>query len=211
MQNDSGQPLSLSITYTTAEHAQRLTLLREEAKKAGLNLELNLMDASAGFKSMLEKKHQSAWMAWSSGRYPAYWEHFHKVNANKPQTNNIMNLDDDAISALVEQYDKAFDFGKKAELSRQIQQRLYELASFVPAYQVPYTRAGAWRWIKLPKTPATPQSDLLYWPLDGANSGYRFGGLLWIDEQRKAETKAAIKQGKTFPPVTVIDTRYQPP
>ena len=97
------------------------------------------MDASAGFKSMLEKKHQSAWMAWSGGRYPAYWEFFHRVNANKPQTNNIMNLDDEALSALVEQYDKAFDFGKKAELSRQIQQRLYELASFVPAYQVPHT------------------------------------------------------------------------
>ncbi|MFM5702927.1 extracellular solute-binding protein [Aeromonas caviae] len=209
LRNDKGQPLSLSITYTTAEHAQRLTLLREEAKKAGLNLELNLMDASAGFKSMLEKKHQSAWMAWSGGRYPAYWEHFHRVNANKPQTNNIMNIDDDRISALVEQYDKAFDFGKKADLSRQIQQRLYELASFVPAYQVPYTRAGAWRWVRLPKVPATPQSDLLYWPLDGSNSGYSFGGLLWIDEAAKAQTRAAIKGGQTFPPVTITDTTYQ--
>ncbi|MFM5798103.1 extracellular solute-binding protein [Aeromonas caviae] len=209
LRNDKDQPLSLSITYTTAEHAQRLTLLREEAKKAGLNLELNLMDASAGFKSMLEKKHQSAWMAWSGGRYPAYWEHFHRVNANKPQTNNIMNIDDDRISALVEQYDKAFDFGKKADLSRQIQQRLYELASFVPAYQVPYTRAGAWRWIRLPKVPATPQSDLLYWPLDGSNSGYSFGGLLWIDEAAKAQTRAAIKGGQTFPPVTITDTTYQ--
>lgn len=209
LRNDKGQPLSLSITYTTAEHAQRLTLLREEAKKAGLNLELNLMDASAGFKSMLEKKHQSAWMAWSGGRYPAYWEHFHRVNANKPQTNNIMNIDDDRISALVEQYDKAFDFGKKADLSRQIQQRLYELASFVPAYQVPYTRAGAWRWIRLPKVPATPQSDLLYWPLDGSNSGYSFGGLLWIDEAAKAQTRAAIKGGQTFPPVTITDTTYR--
>ncbi|WP_372587287.1 extracellular solute-binding protein [Aeromonas caviae] len=209
LRNDKGQPLSLSITYTTAEHAQRLTLLREEAKKAGLNLELNLMDASAGFKSMLEKKHQSAWMAWSGGRYPAYWEHFHKVNANKPQTNNIMNIDDDRISALVEQYDKAFDFSKKADLSRQIQQRLYDLASFVPAYQVPYTRAGAWRWIRLPKVPATPQSDLLYWPLDGSNSGYSFGGLLWIDEATKAQTRAAIKGGQTFPPVTITDTTYQ--
>lgn len=209
LQNDKGQPLTLNITYTTAEHAQRLTLLREEAKKAGLNLELNLMDASAGFKSMLEKKHQSAWMAWSGGRYPAYWEFFHKVNANKPQTNNIMNIDDDAISALVEQYDKAFDFGKKAELSRQIQQRLYELASFVPAYQVPYTRAGAWRWVRLPKVPATPQSDLLYWPLDGGNSGYSYGGLLWIDEEAKTQTRAAIKSGQTFPPVTRIDTTYQ--
>ncbi|WP_221366610.1 extracellular solute-binding protein [Aeromonas caviae] len=209
LRNDKGQPLSLSITYTTAEHAQRLTLLREEAKKAGLNLELNMMDASAGFKSMLEKKHQSAWMAWSGGRYPAYWEYFHRVNANKPQTNNIMNIDDDRISALVEQYDKAFDFGKKADLSRQIQQRLYELASFVPAYQVPYTRAGAWRWVRLPKVPATPQSDLLYWPLDGSNSGYSFGGLLWIDEAAKAQTRAAIKGGQTFPPVTITDTTYQ--
>lgn len=211
LQNQKGQPLTLSITYTTAEHAQRLTLLREEAKKAGLNLELNLMDASAGFKSMLEKKHQSAWMGWSSGRYPAYWEHFHKVNANKPQTNNIMNIDDDAITTLVEQYDKEFDFAKKAALSRQIQQRLYELASFVPAYQVPYTREGAWRWIKLPKLPATPKSDLLYWPLDGGSSGYSYGGLLWIDDQLKTETKAAIKNGKTFPAVMKIDTTYRQP
>ncbi|MEL3922874.1 extracellular solute-binding protein [Aeromonas enteropelogenes] len=211
LQDDKGQPLTLTITYTTAEHAQRLTLLREEAKKAGLNLELNLMDASAGFKSMLEKKHQSAWMAWSGGRYPAYWEFFHKVNANKPQTNNIMNIDDDAISTLVEQYDKEFDFAKKAALSRQIQQRLYELASFVPAYQVPYTREGAWRWIKLPKVPATPKSELLYWPLDGGNSGYSYGGLLWIDEALKTETKAALKRGQTFPPVVRIDKTYQQP
>ncbi|MDM5135589.1 extracellular solute-binding protein [Aeromonas salmonicida] len=211
LQNNKGQPLTLTITYTTAEHAQRLTLLREEAKKAGLNLELNLMDASSGFKSMLEKKHQSAWMAWSGGRYPAYWEFFHKVNANKPQTNNIMNIDDDAITTLVEQYDKEFDFAKKAGLSRQIQQRLYELASFVPAYQVPYTREGAWRWIKLPKLPATPKSDLLYWPLDGGSSGYSYGGLLWIDDQLKTETKAAIKNGKTFPAVMKIDTTYRQP
>ncbi len=66
-----------------------------------------------------------------------------------------------------------------------------------------------WRWIRLPKVPATPQSDLLYWPLDGSNSGYSFGGLLWIDETAKAQTRAAIKGGQTFPPVTITDTTYQ--
>ncbi len=74
---------------------------------------------------------------------------------------------------------------------------------------MPYTRAGAWRWVRLPKVPATPQSDLLYWPLDGSNSGYSFGGLLWIDEAAKAQTRAAIKGGQTFPPVTITDTTYQ--
>ncbi|EOD53585.1 extracellular solute-binding protein [Aeromonas molluscorum] len=211
LQDAKGRPLSLSVIYTTSEHSQRLTMLREEAKKAGLNLDLNLMDASAGFKAMLEKKHQSAWMAWSTGRYPAYWEYFHKVNAHKPQTNNIMNIDDDVITALVEQYDKEFDFAKKAELSRQIQARLYEIASFVPTYQVPYTREGAWRWIKLPKGIATAKSEVLYWPLDGFNSGYSYGGLFWIDKTVKQETLDAIKQGTRFPPVNIRDTRYLQP
>ena len=95
--------------------------------------------------------------------------------------------------------------------SRQIQLQLYELASFVPAYQVPYTREGAWRWIKLPKVPATPKSEQLYWPLGGDNSGYSYGGLLWIDEEAKAQTKAAIKADKTFPVVLLTDTTYRQP
>lgn len=210
LRNSANQPLQLTVTYTTAEHTQRLSLLREEAKKAGLDLQLNLMDASAGFKAMLEKKHQSAWMAWAGGRYPAYWEFFHKANANKPQTNNIMNIDDDAMTALVEQFDKEFDFAKKAALSRQIQARLFELASFVPAYQVPYTREGAWRWIRLPSVPGTPQSDTLYWPLDGFNSGFSYGGLFWIDEARKRETRAALKSGAHFEVITRVDETYKP-
>lgn len=209
LRNAAGTPLTLTITYTTGEHTQRLTLLREEAKKAGLGIELNLMDASAGFKAMREKKHQSAWMAWSGSRYPAYWEFFHKVNAHQSQTNNIMNIDDEAMTALVERYDKEFDFARKAELSRQIQARLYELASFVPAYQVPYTREGAWRWVRLPKVPGTPQSDTLYWPLDGASSGYSYGGLFWIDPRVKEETRAAIKAGHAFAPVTRVDETYR--
>ncbi|MGL6348418.1 MAG: ABC transporter substrate-binding protein, partial [Aeromonas sp.] len=87
----------------------------------------------------------------------------------------------------------------------------YELASFVPAYQVPYTREGAWRWIKLPKVPAPPKSEQLYWPLGGDNSGYSYGGLLWIDEELKSETRAAIKSGKTFQAEPIIDTTYRQP
>ena len=57
--------------------------------------------------------------------------------------------------------------------------------------------------------PATPKSELLYWPLDGSNSGYSYGGLFWIDEETKAQTRAAIKAGQPFPPVTLVDTTYQ--
>jgi microcin C transport system substrate-binding protein len=40
-----GERLTLALTYTSQEHSKRLTVLKEEAKKAGLDLELNLVEA----------------------------------------------------------------------------------------------------------------------------------------------------------------------
>ena len=64
LQNDKGERLTLALTYTSQEHSKRLTVLKEEAKKAGLDLELNLVDGATGFKVMLEKKHEAAWLGW---------------------------------------------------------------------------------------------------------------------------------------------------
>ena len=41
----------------------RLVVLREEAKKAGIDLKLKLLDSSSAFKSFLEKKHEIAYMS----------------------------------------------------------------------------------------------------------------------------------------------------
>src|SRR5262249_55067819 len=42
-----GQRLSLRVTYGAPHHTDRLVVLREEAKKAGIELELSLQDPSA--------------------------------------------------------------------------------------------------------------------------------------------------------------------
>ena len=76
-------------------HTPRLVILKEEARKAGIELNLQLLDASAGFKQILEKKHQIAWMGWAGGGLtPRYWQFFYSANAHIPQTNNITNTDD---------------------------------------------------------------------------------------------------------------------
>ena len=61
-----GQRLSLRVTYGTPLHTDRLVILREEAKKAGIELELSLLDSASSFKQMQEKKHQIAWMTWAT-------------------------------------------------------------------------------------------------------------------------------------------------
>src|SRR5690606_24173234 len=69
------QRLSLRVTYYSDSHTPRLVVLKEDARKAGVELTLRLLDPSAAFKQIMEKKHQVAWMAWSGGGLtPRYWE-----------------------------------------------------------------------------------------------------------------------------------------
>ncbi|GIT15031.1 MAG: ABC transporter substrate-binding protein [Gammaproteobacteria bacterium] len=143
-----GQRLSLRVVYSTQEHTPRLVLLREEAKKAGIELNLQLLDSSAAFKQILEKQHQVAWMAWGIGLTPRFWQHYHSENAHKPQTNNITNTDNPEMDALIMEYRAATDKETRVRLAHQFEQMVHESGVFIPTYKVPYTREAYWRWLK---------------------------------------------------------------
>ncbi len=199
-----GKRLSLRISYSRKEHNDRLVVIKEEAKKAGIELNLQLFDPASGYKNVLEKKHQIAWMGWSTGFRPAFWEHYHSSNAHKPQTNNITNTDNKDLDALIMQYREEVDEQKRVQLSQKIQQFVHDETSYIPTYSVPYTREGYWRWIQLPKHLGTKTSSSLFDIFSSST-----GGLFWIDKELKKETLKAKKKGKKFAPVLIKDTRYK--
>lgn len=198
-----GKRLSVMVTYGAPDHTDRLILLKEEAKKAGLELQLELLDSAAAFKKMLEKKHEVAWMAWGTGFRPAYWEFYHSVNAHKPQTNNITNTDDADMDAMVMAYRDATDGARRAELSRQLQAKIHEMGMVIPTLMVPYTREAFWRWLKLPEHHGTRLSTSLFSPFGDS------GGLFWVDEEDRSRTLVAKEAGATFDPVTLIDETWR--
>ncbi|GAB1263104.1 extracellular solute-binding protein [Aurantivibrio plasticivorans] len=204
-----GTKLSFTVTYSSDTHSNRLVFLKEEAKKAGLELVLELLDGSTAFKKILEKKHQIAWMAWSTGLRPQFWGGYHSANAHAPQTNNITNTDDPELDALIDTYRIAEKKDDAVKAAHAIQEKIHEHGAFIPAYMVPYVRQGYWRWMKLPQTPGTKWSDTLF-DFTAVNSNLgTIGGLFWIDEEVKQETLDAMKTGKTFEPVTIIDETYR--
>jgi microcin C transport system substrate-binding protein len=199
--------LSLTVTYSFEPHTERLVVLKEEAKKAGIELTLNRMDGSAAFKSFLEKKHQIAWTGWGPGHRPAFWEHYHSVNAHKTQTNNITNTDDKELDKLIDAYREAKTGAERIALSLKIQEKVDAIAAFIPTFSVPYYRLGYWRWIKLPKVPGTKLSDSSLQSFD--NDVGATGGLFWIDQAEKKKTMKALKAGKKSEPTVVIDETYK--
>ena len=196
---------SVEVTYGFEEHTPRLVVLKEEAKKAGVELKLQKLDMSATFKKILEKKHDVAWMGWGTGLRPVFWEFWHSQNAHKPQTNNITNTDNPEIDKLIDQYRASLDENERVELSLKIQQKVDDQAVFIPTFMVPYVRQGYWRWLKLPAFHGTKKSDTLFDPF-----GSTAGGLFWIDQDIHDETIQAMKNKKKFSPVTIKDERFKP-
>ena len=192
---------SVNVNYSAELHTKRLVVLKEEAKKAGIEMILKRLDGSSSWKLNLEKKHEVAWTGFSTGLRPAYWEHYHSDNAFKPQTNNFTNTSDPDLDRMIEQYRSSLEIKKRIALSMKIQQKLFEIGAFVPAYKVGYFRLTYWRWWRFPKVPATKHSGDLFEELGT--------GLFWMDADLRKETLAAMKSGKTFKPETRVDKTFK--
>jgi microcin C transport system substrate-binding protein len=201
----NGQRLSLRISYSTDDHTARLVVLKEEARKAGVELTLQLLDATTAYKQVMEKKHQIAWMGWSGGLdvAPTYWEFYHSDNAHKPQTNNITNTDDPALDKKIIEYRDATTKEERIRLAHQVEQMIHDNGAYIPGYKVPYTREGFWRWLKLPAAHGTRSSEQLFDVFGLA------GGLFWIDEKEKEEVQKARILGTPFEPINIVDETWR--
>lgn len=199
--NAKGDRLSFKITYGYNIWTPRIAYLKEQAKQAGLEFKLNMVDGSAAFKYILEKKHQLAFLNMGGGAIPAYKEYFHSSNANRPQTNNHTNYSTPELDKKIDAFKSEFDLGKKQQLSRDIQQDITDAFVIVPGYMVPYTRDAHWRWVKFPQNPMTKKTNSIFNILDTSN--------FWIDTELKKQTLEAYREDKTFEPVTIIDDRFK--
>ncbi|MAA70782.1 MAG: ABC transporter substrate-binding protein [Bermanella sp.] len=199
---NNGKRLSLDLNYGRKEHSDRWAILKQDALKAGIEINLNLQDSSSHYKTIMQKQHEIASLGWSTGFRPAFWQHFHSENAHKPQTNNVTNMNNPKLDEKIKQYRSETNKTIRVKLAQEIEAMIHESAAFIPDFKVPYTRGAHWRWIKLPEIPGTKTSGSLYSPFSD-------GGLFWIDNTIKIETKTARKSKTTYPAVLKTFTQYR--
>lgn len=194
--NAAGQRLSFSITTGYKRLAESLTIIQQEARKAGVELKLEIMESTAAWKKIDEKKHEISFGAKNTSveLYPRYWETFHGANAFKPdgsvqtETNNETQTNDPQLNALIEQYDRASSLDEIQRLAREIVAWLHEDAAFIPAFTEPFFRTAYWRWVKWPEGFQGKTAR-------DADEGMVF----WIDAAERDATRTALKNGQSFP------------
>ncbi len=207
--NDRGERLSVGLSTGYESLAPVLTILQQEARKAGLHFDVEVLDSSAAWKKVQEKNHDITFSAFNVGveLFPRYWETYHSFNAydqpyladgatpnpeRKPkvQTNNLQSIAIPELDTLIEQYDSSEDLDEMRGLARRMEEIIYEDASFSPGFLMPFYRIANWRWVGWPET---FNARLSREPIEMH--------VHWIDEERKAETlEARRNESMRFPP-----------
>ncbi len=201
---------SVALTIRERPNERRYALrLKEEALKAGFDLQIDAVAGSAMFKKIRAKEHQVCLGGWvMDPPYPSPWEGFHSDNAYtknpdgsraiKPETNNLTSTADAEMDKLIEAYDKAGSLDDLEKLNHQIEQRIYDLACYVPAWDTPFHRCIYWRWIRWPED---YNVRLSLYPSQAH--------VLWIDEDMHRETIEAMRTGRTFPEASHLFDKYR--
>jgi microcin C transport system substrate-binding protein len=211
--NDRGQKLAFTLSTGYEAMKDVITILKEEALKAGLELRVEVLDGTAGWKKVQEKQHDIHFSAFgvSLEMYPRYWEIYHSDNAYdkafledgsinperklKTQTNNLEALANYELDQLIDRYRASDNKQEMIDLSHTMTEMLRKNASFVPGFFQPFYRLGHWRWMRYPETFNHKHS--------GRPTEYH---VHWIDAEMRKETQAAQKAGTGFgPAIRVFD------
>ncbi|MFN0127134.1 MAG: ABC transporter substrate-binding protein [Verrucomicrobiales bacterium] len=208
LRNAAGERLSFTITTGYKRLADALTILQQEARKAGVEYRLEILDATAAWKKIDEKKHEISFGAKNTSveLYPRFWETFHGANAFKPdgsvqtETNNETQTNDPHLNALIEKYDRASSMEDIVRLAREIVAWLHEDAAFIPAFTEPFFRTAYWRWVKWPegfqgKTARDADENMLF----------------WIDTAERDATREALQRGESFPVQVHVFDQFRSP
>jgi microcin C transport system substrate-binding protein len=214
--NEQGQRLSFTLSSGYESMKDVLTILKEEALKAGLELRIEVLDGTAAWKMVQEKKHDIQYTGFGGflEMYPRYWEHYHSDNAYdepyladgsvnpdrkiKTQTNNLEELAIPEMDSLIEAYRTSSDKAEMIQLAHQMDELHAEYASFVPGFVQDFYRVGYWRWFRYPEDFNLRHSNY---------SGEFF--VHWIDEDMRRETLEARKRGETFAPEIRVYDQYK--
>ncbi len=210
LRNAKGRRLEVVLTYSNDPIRERMmVILKEEARKAGLDLVLDGLDHTVVYKKQMQKEHELAYSAWGfQPPYPRYYEYFHSSNAYdekgnlKQDTNNVFSFADDRMDSLVTAYRKAQTDEEKIKYAHEMQVIVHDSGVFIPGYMTEFGRVGVWRWVRWPDSEFTEFAPpRKYIPMETY--------VYWIDEEMKKETLAAKRSGETFPEVQEVKDRYR--
>lgn len=150
--NKDGERFSVTIQYGTQGFEKYFTIYKESAKKAGVEVKLQLLDRETRWSNAMDHKFEITSQPWGAILFPNPVTSWHSSQANDTGSNNFIGFGNEKIDALIDQYDAEFDLSKRTELLRQLDAEVYNLHPYILDWYLPNERMFYWNKFGMPDT-----------------------------------------------------------
>lgn len=178
-----GKELHFTISYRSQLSERYLTLFQESCKRAGIRVELQLLNDSTAWKNTTERAFEIMEMSWGGLVFPNPETTWSSKLADQKDNNNITAFRDAKVDELLVAYDREYDVAKRQAIVREIDGLIYAKHPYVLGWYGPAQRVMYWNKFGMPAWGSPRTSTTL-----GSSPLFQ---LWWVDPQREKQLELA--------------------
>ncbi len=192
--NEQGQRASLTLTYGAPTFTRHLTVIQNVYKRAGVELQLNMVEPVSYFEKLREKAFEVSMVSMTGGFYPDPYQYFHSDGKDKPQTNNFFNFGGADTDELIDTYRFSMDEEERLSAMKELDRIIQEEAFYIPFWTAPYIRLAYWDYVRFPDfyLPKRAQSMMEY-------------QVWWVEPEQRKRVEEAMANGTALEPSRQIE------
>jgi microcin C transport system substrate-binding protein len=195
--NDRGEKASFSVIYGSKGLERHLTVMQQEYRRAGVDMQLRLLEPGTAFERGLERKYEATVTGRTTAFYPGPRQYLHTDFKKTTNNNNIWGFGTPETDELIRIYEE--DMGLEARLAamHRLDAIVHDEAFYIPFWGAPYIRVAYWDYIQFPEfyLPRRTQqlTDFLVY---------------WIDPARRTALEEAMRTNTPLPVDPEVDKDY---
>jgi len=170
-----GERLRFELTFASQLYEPYLTVYQEECRRAGIQLDLQLLSGATRWRNMRQKEYDLTMTAWGAVDPPNPVGAWSTELAEQVDNNNVTSFSDERVDALCRQYDEENDPARRIEIIREIDAILHDAHPYVQAWTTPAERLVIWNKFGLPR-----YGGMRMW------RDYHLPNSWWVDPDKKA-------------------------
>jgi microcin C transport system substrate-binding protein len=195
--NDRGEKASFTLTYGSKGLERHLTVMQQEFRRAGVDMQLRLLEPGTAFERGLERKYEMTVTGRTTNFYPDPRQYFHTSFQAVTNNNNIWGFGNPEVDELIKVFEEDLDADKRRAAMWRIDEIVHDEAFYIPFWEAPFLRVVYWDYIRFPETWLPPRTEQL--------TDYM---VYWFDPARKAALDQAMKDKKALPVDASLDKDY---
>jgi microcin C transport system substrate-binding protein len=192
--NDKGEKASFTLIHGSKGLERHLTVMQQEFRRAGIDMQLRLLEPGTAFERGLERKYEMTLTSRTTAFYPGPRQFLHTSFKATSNNNNIWRFGTPEVDELIRIYEEDLDPAKRRAAMHRIDEIVHDEAFYIPFWRAPYLRVVHWDYLRFPDTWMPPRTQQI--------TDYL---VYWIDPARKAVVEQAMKEDRALEPDVSID------